>query len=1038
MGSSFFNYNEVIMLKESSVERELRVREKWEKDGTFERSISNREGRETYVFYEGPPTANGLPHAGHALGRTIKDFVARYKTMSGYQVLRKAGWDTHGLPVELEVEKQLNIRGKDQIEEYGIENFIQKCKESVFAYENEWKQFTEALGYWVDMEDPYVTLNNEYIESVWNILSTIHEKGYLYKGHRVVPYCPHCETSLSSHEVAQGYKDVTDLSVTAKFRLKGTSNEYLLGWTTTPWTLPGNVAVAVNPNMNYVRVRQVSEIFVLAESLASTVMKEDYEILEVMKGKDLIGLSYEPPFNYVAVTNGHKVLGADFVTDTSGTGIVHIAPAHGEDDYKAIQDNQFDYVNVVDSKGRYKEYVAPLAGQFVKKSDVEIIKMLSKQNLLFDKQKYEHSYPHCWRCDSPLLYYAMEGWFIKTTAVKENMQSNNQGVEWFPSHMKDGRFGNFLDNMVDWNIGRNRYWGTPLNVWICQDCSKEKAPHSVKELRELSIEELPEDIELHKPYVDKVHLTCSCGGTMVRTSEVIDVWFDSGSMPFAQYHYPFENKDMFKKQFPAEVVIEGVDQTRGWFYSLLAVSTLFTGQSPYKRVLSLGHILDENGQKMSKSKGNALNPTELINEFGADSLRWALLADSSPWNNKRFSKKTVSHAKSKVIDTLLNVYSFYSMYAEIDQFNPDSDMGGTRTTLDKWVLSRLNTVIREVVQSLDDYDITKGARSIATFVDELSNWYVRRSRQRFWSSGMTDDKRSAFSTLFEVLKKLTQLMAPYTPFVSEDIYSNLVNNSVHVSDYPQPDETHIDKQLEKDMDAVLQIIELTRSLRNTVAIKTKQPLAQLVVVPTEETTLSQLQKYVSIIKDEMNIKEVMFKNDYQDLLQVDFKLNFSVVGPKLGKSVGEVKNKVDELDDNEKEKFLENREIQLLLNSGETITLNSDDILIEKKGKNGFELLEGSKFIALLDTNLTQELKEEGLVREFVRAVQTYRKELNLPVELRVDLFVQTDLQLQKVLIKFDELVQKNLIINAVHFESKPGMRSFKVEGNEVKLFIKS
>ncbi|SER32294.1 Isoleucyl-tRNA synthetase [Gracilibacillus ureilyticus] len=1026
------------MLKESSVERELRVRKKWEKDGTFERSISNREGRETYVFYEGPPTANGLPHAGHALGRTIKDFVARYKTMSGYQVLRKAGWDTHGLPVELEVEKQLNIRGKDQIEEFGIENFIQKCKESVFAYENEWKQFTEALGYWVDMEDPYVTLNNKYIESVWNILSMIHEKDYLYKGHRVVPYCPHCETSLSSHEVAQGYKDVTDLSVTAKFRLQGTSKEYLLGWTTTPWTLPGNVAVAVNPNMNYVRVRQGSEIFVLAESLASTVMKEDYEILEVMKGKDLIGVSYEPPFNYVTVTKGHEVLGADFVTDTSGTGIVHIAPAHGEDDYKAIQDNQFDYVNVVDSKGRYKEYVAPLAGQFVKKSDVEIIKMLSKQNLLFDKQKYEHSYPHCWRCDSPLLYYAMEGWFIKTTEVKENMQSNNQGVQWFPSHMKDGRFGNFLDNMVDWNIGRNRYWGTPLNVWICQDCSKEKAPHSVKELRELSIEELPEDIELHKPYVDKVHLTCSCGGTMFRTSEVIDVWFDSGSMPFAQYHYPFENKDMFKKQFPADVVIEGVDQTRGWFYSLLAVSTLFTGQSPYKRVLSLGHILDEKGQKMSKSKGNALNPTELINEFGADSLRWALLADSSPWNNKRFSKKTVSHAKSKVIDTLLNVYSFYSMYAEIDQFNPDSDMGGTQKTLDKWVFSRLNTVIREVVQSLDDYDVTKGARSIATFVDELSNWYVRRSRQRFWSSGMTDDKRSAFSTLFEVLKKLTQLMAPYTPFVTEDIYSNLVKDSVHVSDYPQPDETLIDEQLEKDMDAVLQIIELTRSLRNTVGIKTKQPLAQLVVVPIKETTLSQLQKYSSIIKDEMNIKEVKFKNDYQDLLQVDFKLNFSVVGPKLGKSLGEVKNKVDELDDNEKDKFLEDKEIQLLLNSGDTITLNTDDILIEKKGKNGFELLEGSKFIVLLDTNLTQELKEEGLVREFVRAVQTYRKELNLPVELRVDLFVQTDLQLQKVLIKFDELVQKNLIISAVHFESKPDMVSFKVEGYEVKLFIKS
>ncbi|MFB1051857.1 isoleucine--tRNA ligase [Paraliobacillus sp. JSM ZJ581] len=1024
------------MLKESNVERELRVREKWEKDGTFERSISNREGRETYVFYEGPPTANGLPHAGHALGRTIKDFVARYKTMSGYQVLRKAGWDTHGLPVELEVEKQLNIRGKDQIEEYGIENFIQKCKESVFAYENEWKQFTEALGYWVDMEDAYVTLNNEYIESVWNILSTIHEKGYLYKGHRVVPYCPHCETSLSSHEVAQGYKDVTDLSVTAKFQLKGTSKEYLLGWTTTPWTLPGNVAVAVNPDMNYVRVRQGSEIFVLAESLVSTVMKEDYEILEVMKGKDLIGLSYEPPFNYVTVTNGHKVLGADFVTDTSGTGIVHIAPAHGEDDYKAIQDNQFDYVNVVDSKGRYKEYVAPLAGQFVKDSDVEIIKILSKQNLLFDKQKYEHSYPHCWRCDSPLLYYAMEGWFIKTTAVKENMQSNNQGVQWFPSHMKDGRFGNFLDNMVDWNIGRNRYWGTPLNVWICQDCSKEKAPHSVKELRELSTEELPKDIELHKPYVDKVHLTCSCGGTMFRTSEVIDVWFDSGSMPFAQYHYPFENKDMFEKQFPADVVIEGVDQTRGWFYSLLAVSTLFTGQSPYKRVLSLGHILDENGQKMSKSKGNALNPTELINEFGADSLRWALLADSSPWNNKRFSKKTVSHAKSKVIDTLLNVYSFYSMYAEIDQFNPNIDLGGTQTTLDKWIVSRLNTVIGEVVQSVDDYDITKGARAIATFVDELSNWYVRRSRQRFWSSGMTDDKRSAFSTLFDVLKKLTQLMAPYTPFVTEDIYSNLVKDSVHVSDYPQPDETLIDEQLEKDMDAILQIIELTRSLRNTIGIKTKQPLAQLFVVPTEEITLSQLQKYSSIIKDEMNIKEVKFKNDYEDLLQVDFKLNFSVVGPKLGKSVGRVKNLIEKLNEKEKAKFIDEREIKLSLNSGDSITLTTDDVLVEKKGRDGYELLEGSNFLILLDTTLTQELKEEGLVREFVRAVQTYRKELNLPVDLRVDLYVQADSWLQEVLIKFDELVQRNLIINAVHFENKPDMRSFKVEGNLVKLHI--
>ncbi|WP_062110616.1 isoleucine--tRNA ligase [Bacillus niameyensis] len=1015
---------------------ERRIRDKWEKESTFQRSIANREGRETFVFYEGPPTANGLPHAGHALGRTIKDFVARYKTMSGYQVLRKAGWDTHGLPVELEVEKQLNIRGKDEIQQYGVERFIQKCKESVFEYENEWRQFTEALGYWVDMDDPYITLNNDYIESVWNILATIHEKGYLYKGHRVVPYCPQCETSLSSHEVAQGYKDVSDLSVTAKFRLKGTENEYLLGWTTTPWTLPGNVAIAVNPDMNYVKVKQGTEVFVLAETLAPSVMKGDFETLEVIRGTDLIGLAYEPPFQYVSVSNGHKVLGADFVTDKSGTGLVHIAPAHGEDDYKAIQDNQFDYVNVVDSKGRYKKYVTPLTGRFVKECDIDIIKMLAEKNLLFDKQKYEHSYPHCWRCDSPLLYYAMEGWFIKTTAVKEKMQENNQGVQWFPSHMRDGRFGNFLENMVDWNIGRNRYWGTPLNVWTCQQCGEEKAPHSLEQLKEWSKEDLPDQLELHKPYVDQVHFTCSCGGTMKRTSEVIDVWFDSGSMPFAQYHYPFENEELFKKQFPADVVIEGVDQTRGWFYSLLAVSTLFTGKSPYKRVLSLGHILDENGQKMSKSKGNALNPVELIHEFGADSLRWALLADSSPWNNKRFSKQTVMQAKSKIIDTLLNVYSFYSMYAEIDQFHPERDLGGTRTKMDKWILSRFNTVIKEVTQGLDDYDLTKGARFISTFLEELSNWYVRRSRQRFWSSGMSDDKRAAFTTLYEVLVKLSQLIAPYTPFVAEHVYSSLVKESVHLSDYPKADVASIDLELEQDMADVLQIIELTRSIRNNVGIKTKQPISKLIVVPKDEQALSQLRSFSSIIQEEMNVKEVELQTDANDFVQYELRLNFPVAGPKLGKAVGEVKKQVSELEESQKARFLKNKEIKLILTSGENVTLTADDVLINKTGRNGYELSEGSSFLVLLDTKLTKELKEEGLVREFIRAVQTYRKELDLPVDLRIELFVNTDSSLRQVLIKYDNLIQNNLIINDIYFENKQGMKTFSVEGNEVKLFI--
>lgn len=1029
--------NEVDSLKETNVQMEVRMKTKWEKDNTFQRSIENREGKEKFVFYEGPPTANGLPHAGHALGRTIKDFVARYKTMAGYQVIRKAGWDTHGLPVELEVEKQLNIKGKDEIEEYGVENFIEKCKESVFTYEAEWKQFTEKLGYWVDMDDPYITLENEYIESVWNILADIHHKGHLYKGHRVVPYCPQCETSLSSHEVAQGYKDVSDLSATAKFRLKDKENEFFLGWTTTPWTLPGNVAIAVNAQMNYVRVKQGEEVYIVAESLVDDVMKEAYESLEVVKGEDLVGLAYEAPFDFATVENGHKIIAADFVTDTSGTGLVHIAPAHGEDDYHAINEVGFDYINVVDTKGRYKDDITPLAGQFVKDCDVEIIRMLAASNLLFDKEKYEHSYPHCWRCDSPLLYYAMEGWFIKTTAVKEKMQENNQEVEWYPEHMKDGRFGNFLDNMVDWNIGRNRYWGTPLNVWTCRDCDEEKAPASLQELRELSTEPLADDFELHKPFVDKVHLNCACGGVMDRTSEVIDVWFDSGAMPFAQYHYPFENEELFKQQYPADVVIEGVDQTRGWFYSLMAVSTLFTGETPYKRVLSLGHILDENGQKMSKSKGNALDPVALIDEFGADALRWALLADSSPWNNKRFSKNTIIHAK-KVIDTLQNVYSFYNMYAEIDSFNPETDLGGTPSTLDDWILSRLHTTIKEVRVSVDDYDITRGARQIASLVEELSNWYVRRSRERFWSSGMSDDKRAAFTTLYDVLTHVTKLLAPFTPFMTDDIHTNLVGESVHLADYPEFDQAMINTQLEADMDAVLEIIEQTRAVRNAVQIKTKQPLSQLLVVPKGEVGAKELEKYTPIIVDEMNVKEVIYQTSSEEFLSYNFKLNFAVAGPKLGKAVGQAKQKVENLSEAEKTQFLEKEQLTVTLPSGEDVTLTMEEVIVESEAKDAFELADGANFQVLLNTELTEALKDEGLVREFVRAVQSYRKELDLPVEQRVDLYVETDVKLQAALVDFEALIDRNLILNALHFETKEDMKAFNIEGIEVKLYIAS
>ncbi|MEC1156025.1 isoleucine--tRNA ligase [Cytobacillus horneckiae] len=1022
-------------MKETAAERELRVRKLWEEENVFEQSIVNREGRESYVFYEGPPTANGLPHAGHALGRTIKDFVARYKTMSGFKVLRKAGWDTHGLPVELEVEKMLNIRGKDEIEAYGVESFIEKCKESVFTYEKEWRQFTNALGYWVDMDDPYITLQNSYIESVWYILSEIHKKDLLYKGHRVVPYCPHCETSLSSHEVAQGYKDVTDLSATAKFRLK--ENEFLLGWTTTPWTLPSNVAIAVNPEMTYIRAKQGNEVYIVAETLAEKVLKSDYTILDSFKGEKLVGLTYEAPFNYLSLNNSHKVLPAQFVTETSGTGLVHIAPAHGEDDYKLIAEHGLDFINAVDRKGCYKDDITPLAGRFVKDCDVDIIKMLAAKGLLFDKQKYEHSYPHCWRCDSPLLYYAMEGWFIKTTAVKEKMQSNNQQVEWHPLHMRDGRFGNFLENMVDWNIGRNRYWGTPLNVWVCQACRAEKSPSSIKQLQEMAIEKVADNIELHKPYVDEIHLKCDCSGVMKRTNEVIDVWFDSGSMPFAQYHYPFENQAAYHNQYPADVVIEGVDQTRGWFYSLLAVSTLFTGKAPYKRVLSLGHILDENGQKMSKSKGNALNPVELINEFGADALRWALLADSAPWNNKRFSNKTVAHAKSKVIDTLQNVFAFYQMYAEIDDFNPKNDQGGEKTTLDKWMISRLHTVINEVRESLDQYDMTKGARSIAGLLDEVSNWYVRRSRQRFWKSGMDGDKQAAFTTLYEVLTKLTQLMAPYTPFITDDIYTKLNGDSVHLSDFPKSVPAVIDEQLEKDMDAVLQIVELTRSIRTNTGLKTKQPLATVAVIPANHVNPTRLQAYASIVEEETNVKEVVVANPTDSYLQVELKLNFAVAGRKFGKLVNVVKQQIEALSYEEKQILLKEQEISLKAGS-EIVHLTIEDVLLEKRGKEGFEIAEGKDYTVALDTRITPALKEEGLVREVIRAVQNYRKELNLPVELRVDLFIKTKGSLQSTLIKFEDLLHNNLLVNKIHYSDINEMRSVQIEEEELQIAIQT
>lgn len=1026
--AGFFILSKGVKGMKKAAVKEQDIREYWQANDTFHASVRNREGKKPYVFYEGPPTANGMPHAGHALGRTIKDFIARYKTMDGYQVKRKAGWDTHGLPVELEVEKQLKISGKEQIETYGIERFIEKCKESVFTYEREWKQFTEALGYWVDMEDPYITLDNSYIESVWYILSHIHREGLLYKGHRVVPYCPHCETSLSSHEVAQGYKDVSDLSATAKFLVRGTTDEYLLGWTTTPWTLPANVAIAVHPELTYVTIRQGNEKYIVAEELAKTLFKGDFEVLASRKGKDLAGFRYEAPFSYVKINKGHQVVLADFVTDQNGTGLVHIAPAYGEDDYRVVKDNGLDFVHIVDGKGRYTEEITPLADRFVKDCDVDIIKLLAEQNRLFHKEKYTHSYPHCWRCDSPLLYYAMEGWFIRMTDVKEKMQENNQQVEWHPGHMQQGRFGKFLDNMVDWNIGRNRYWGTPLNVWTCK-CGKEKAPGSIAELMQEAIGPVPEDVELHKPYIDQIQLRCECGDAMQRTSEVIDVWFDSGSMPFAQYHYPFGDKKLFESQYPADVVIEGVDQTRGWFYSLLAVSTLVTGKTPYKRVLSLGHILDENGQKMSKSKGNALNPTELMETYGADALRWALLSDSAPWNNKRFSERTVAQAKSKMIDTFSNVFSFYQLYQQIDQFNGERDSGGVQSTLDEWILSRLHNVTKQVNDYLEQYDITNAARELGAFLDELSNWYVRRSRQRFWSSGMTEDKRAAFSTLYEVLKKTAQLLAPFTPYIAEDVYLQLTGSSVHLTDYPKPDSGVINTQLEKDMRTVRQVVELTRAARNAARIKTKQPLSTLYVMTEEESV--NLGAYLTTIKEETNVKEIVLE-EKEGLFIYTAKLDFAAAGPKLGKRVGEVKKALSQVSQEQLGDLLKTG----MLIITEDIKLTTKEVLLEKVPSDHLELSEGSGITVLLDTKLTVELKEEGFVREVIREVQTYRKELDLPVEKRVNLYIDASSSVLDILKNHEDMLHQNLVLQNIYYEKQKAAKAVQVEEEKLQIGI--
>ncbi|WAH37915.1 isoleucine--tRNA ligase [Alicyclobacillus dauci] len=991
--------------KEAAKSREERVLSFWHEHDVFHKSEAIRRGGPEWVFYEGPPTANGLPHPGHVLTRVFKDIYPRYRTMKGYHVERKAGWDTHGLPVEIEIEKKYGISGKKQIQEFGVERFVQECRSSVFKYEETWRRLTERLGYWTDLDHPYMTLTDDYIESVWNLLKTIYDKGLLEQGHRVSPYCPHCETTLSSHEVAQGYADVKDLSVTAKFRVKDGDIDgrptYILAWTTTPWTLPSNVALAVHEDLQYVLIHQkeAGENVWVADGLKDNFLGEGDEIIAMKSGRDLVGTAYEPVFPYVTVEGKkHIVIASGHVTDESGTGIVHMAPAHGEDDYKACRNAGIVFINFVDYTGCFTSDVADYEGRFVKDEElnVDLVKSLAHRGVLYEKHKFEHSYPHCWRCDTPLIYYAIDSWFIRTTEVKDQLIANSKSVNWIPEHVRDGRMGNFLENVIDWNLSRSRYWGTPLPVWRCQSCGKMECIGSKAEL-EAKARRLPK--ELHKPYIDELTWSCECGGTMERVSEVIDVWFDSGSMPFAQLHYPFENQEAFKRLYPADYICEAIDQTRGWFYSLLAISTLVTGKAPYKNVLVLGHVLDEHGKKMSKSKGNVIDPFEAFDMHGADALRFYFISNTYPWNSQLFYHKAVAESKGKFIDLLQNIHAFYALYAGIDQFDPAAKFipVADRPLMDRWITARLHQTVRTVDTSMDKYDATTAARALQAFVDELSTWYVRRNRDRFWAPGMEDDKVAAYLTLYEVLKTVALLAAPLTPFMAEELYQNIVRQnesttdpvSVHLCDFPQADESLIDESLIREMAAVLRVVEGGRHLRNESKIKTRQPLSKLYVPASEEATLG---KFVDIIKDELNVKDVVFA-ELDEIAKPELYLNLATVGKSFGKKTPVLNQAAKAASAETIAKFRSEGSVVI---EGETLTTEHAEVRYAANFE-GLISVDARGFVGL-NTELTPELVEEGFVREIISKMQMMRKEVDYGVTHKVRFHATGDSEVLDIL----------------------------------------
>ena len=1007
------------------VEREKKIEKFWNDNQIFQKSMDSRKEGPTYTFYDGPPTANGKPHIGHVLTRVIKDMIPRYRTMKGYMVPRKAGWDTHGLPVELEVEKMLGLDGKEQIEQYGLEPFIGHCKESVWKYKGMWEKFSGTVGFWADMDNPYVTYHNSFIESEWWALKQIWEKGLLYKGFKIVPYCPRCGTPLSSHEVAQGYKDVKERSAIARFRVKG-EDASILAWTTTPWTLPSNVALCVNPDEEYVKVKmkEDGQVYYLAAALCDTVLGEDsYEVLERYKGTDLEYKEYEPLYQCAADAaekqhkKAHYVVCDSYVTLTDGTGVVHIAPAFGEDDSKVGRKYDLPFVQMVDPKGEMTKET-PWPGVFVKKADPMVLKDLDERGLLFAAPNFEHSYPHCWRCDTPLIYYARESWFIKMTAVKEDLIRNNNTINWIPESIGKGRFGDWLENVQDWGISRNRYWGTPLNIWECE-CGHQHSIGSIEELKSMS-DNCPEDIELHRPFIDAVTIRCpKCGKQMKRVPEVIDCWFDSGAMPFAQHHYPFENKELFEQQFPADFISEAVDQTRGWFYSLLAISTLIFNKAPYRNVIVLGHVQDENGQKMSKSKGNAVDPFEALETYGADAIRWYFYINSAPWLPNRFHGKAVQEGQRKFMGTLWNTYAFFVLYANIDNFD------ATKYTLDyeklpvmdKWLLSKMNSMIRDVDDNLNNYRIPEAARVLQEFVDDMSNWYVRRSRERFWAKGMEQDKINAYMTLYTALVNVAKAASPMIPFMTEDIYQNLVRSidknapeSIHLCDFPSVDEMHIDKQLEADMDEVLKVVVLGRAARNTANIKNRQPIGKMYVKADHE--LSDF--YVEIIEDELNVKSVEFVEDVRNFTCYSFKPQLKTVGPKYGKQLGNIRKALAEIDGNAAMDTLKAEGALKFDFGAELVVLTEEDLLIDMAQTEGYVSESDNTVTVALDTRLTPELLEEGFVRELVSKIQTMRKEAGFEVMDHICVYQQNNDKIADILTRYADTIRSEVLADDI------------------------